>query len=58
MLDRTKYSRTYYLQSEREKRLAVNSKQFKSMTVLDNDVCEVNAAYKSIRLEVRCFVQN
>ena len=52
MLDKTKYSRTYYLQNDKDKRIAVNSRHFKSMTLLDNNVCEVNAAYKSIRLEV------
>ena len=52
MLDKTKYCRTYYVQNDRDKRLAVNSKHFKSMTLLGNDVSEVTAAYKSIKLEV------
>ena len=56
MLDRSKYSRTYYVQNDRDKRIAVNSKQFKSLVVFDNEVCEVNAAYKRIRLEVPNYV--
>ena len=56
MLDRTKYSKTYYVQNLREKRIAVNSRQFKSLVTFENGISEINAAYKRIRLEIPVFI--
>ena len=52
MLDKTKYTKTHYLQNEREKRIAINSKHFKSMTMFHDNICEVVSGHPSIRLEV------
>ena len=36
--------------------MAINNKQFKSLVPFDNGICEVNAGYQSIRLEVPLFI--
>ena len=56
MLDKTKYQKVFYVQNERDKRIAVNSKQFKSLVPFDDGISEVTAAYKKIRIDVPNYI--
>ena len=58
MLDRTKYSRTYFCRTEHDRRIAINSQQFRSLVPYENGICEINAAYRSIKIEVPNYVAN
>ena len=56
MLDKCKYTRTSYTRDERDKRIAINSKHFKSLVPFGNGISEINAGYKSLRIDVPIYI--
>ena len=56
MLDKTRYTKITYVSDEHEKRLAVNSKLFKSYKNFDGGVSEICSAYGRIKLQVPNYI--
>ena len=56
MLDKTRYTKIEYVEDDHQKRLAVNSKRFKSLKVYDDGMAEICSGHHRIKLETPNYI--